>query len=658
MDPARQLHALHLGFRERLQPLLKEVQDRAEVELRKVEAGASTAAQAEMVANLVVLRHEALRHERAWQKNLGRAFAVWPRHAAVPVEEFSLVPEGELGTQLVGQSAIRALENRYAGILGIIDGRLWSLAARMGSPDRPPNPFAPHVLVDAFLDTFSPFECDPGLRPILLRHYERLCWDRLGEVYAWLNAELAAGGHAMDGGGSGAALLSQPVAGGSGGAWGGRDLVERRDGASWRTAGGSGVQREWSMQEFMAVLSLVQGEAMPVPPQDVPGSISRRLRQLLLAGGASLGLAHDTSRPSRRQDAAIDAVGILFDGLRGGAVLSAKAQQRLARLAAVYLRIAVEEPGVFREPAHAVWQVLSILVECWDANPGGSDEDAELHALADDISEALANRYQGEMVVFERALAALKAGNEPQQRRAAISERRAWQAVAGAERLEAARLEADAALAARVGGGQVLPAVFEFLSEVWRPSLVQAWLRQGSRSQRFADMLAVGDSLLQLDRDAGAARGAVVAQGLLALRPRLDACYAACGMDESASGEHLARLVAELGRPDAERVTPQITPLARSGAPAVVEGDEAEMPVGEGQVLVRRTPGQAPVWLRLAWISPLTRSGLLVNRQGVRQGLLPPQEMAEELASGALVARPAAGLVDAVLRTLPDLPAA
>lgn len=648
---------MHLGFRERLQPLLKEAQDRAEVELRKVEAGTSTAAQAEMVANLVVLRHDALRHERAWQENLGRAFAVWPRHAAVPVEEFSLVPEGELGAQLVGQSAIRALENRYAGILGIVDGRLWSLAARMGSPDRPPNPFAPQVLVDAFLDTFSAFECDPGLRPILLRHYERLCWDRLGEVYAWLNSELAARGHAMDGGGSGAALVSQPVAGGGAGGWGGRDLVERRDGASWRTAGGAGVQRDWNLQEFMAVLSLVQGEAMPVPPQDAPGSISRRLRQLLLAGGASLGLAHDTSRPSARQDAAIDAVGSLFDGLRGGAVLSPRAQQRLARLAAVYLRIAAEEPQAFSEPAHAIWQVLSILVECWDANPGESEEDAGLHALADDISEALANRYQGEMAVFDRALAALKAGHEPQQRRAAISERRAWQAVAGAERLEAARQEADQALAGRVEGVQVLPAVFEFLSEVWRQALVQAWLRQGPQSQRFTGMLAVGDSLMQLDRDAGAARGAVVAQGLLELRPRLNACYAACGMDESASGEHLARLVAELGRPDAERASPEITPLARSGSPAGAAMDEAGMPVDEGQVMVRRAHGQTPVWLRVAWVSPLTRSCLLVNRQGVRQELLSPEEIAAELASGALVARPVAGLVDAVLRTLPPLPA-
>ena len=682
--PARQLEALELGFRARLQPLLAESQARAEVELRREVADAPSAGASEALTNLVVLRQEALRHERDWQQRLGQAFAGWPRQVvASRLEGYALVSEGELHSQLIGQPAIEALERRFTDVLGVIEGRLWSLSAGLGGHGRPSNPFSPRIVVDAFLDTFNTGECDPALRQVLLRHYERLCGAHLGNAYAWINAEMAEAGHAMDGGSAGASLLSQPVHGG-GDAWPGHDALQPRA-SSWRDRGadqapadavrgnrirarvralrppvdGLAARRDFSDKEFVSVLSLVQGSETPPRPLAVPGSIGAYLRDALLAGAEDLGMPREFSAPSAAQDDAIDAIGGLFDGLRAGALLSPGAQARLARLAWPYLRLALEDPYLFDDPAHPATQLLSGLVQAWDANPAALGDEGELHALADRIADAVANEYHGDAVAFVRAFDALQAAREPLLRRAAIGERRAWQAILGGERLQAARSEADALLADRLRARRVLPSVAAFLSDAWRQSLAHAWLREGPGSPRFAEAVAVGDDLLRIDADAAAANGAAVAEGLIAIAPQLRACHAACGLDESAANGMLARLVAEVAHPDTERVHGEFTPLARAESASAAPRDANTHDLPEvGQVLLWKPDAtSAPTWLRLAWTSPLSGRHLLVTRQGARHGLLSSDEMADARASGRLVARPLADPVDAVLRALAGDPA-
>lgn len=684
--PARQLEALHHGFRARLQPLLAEAREAAERDLRRMVADAPTEECIEALANAVVLGHEALRQERRWQDHLGRGFAGWPKPAegAVRVQGFALVSEGELHAQLIGQPAIEALERRFANVLEIIDGRLWSLAARMGAQGRPANPFAPRALIDAFLDTYSATECDRVLRPILLRHYERLCGTALLDAYAWVNAGLAEGGYAMDGASAGTALVSQPIAGGGGqAAWPGHDALQPRS-SSWRnhgdpdderdpprrralrrhlrgpggTSAGPTAARDFSEQEFASVLSLLQGNETPPQPVPVAGSITAHLRDALRAGAEGLGLPSELAAPSERQRDAVDAVGALFDGLRAGAVLSDGADARLARLAWAWLRLALEDAELFDDPDHPAMHLLAGIVECWDANPAATDDEAELHALADRVADAVANDYHGDASVFATALDGLKRGCARLRRRADISERRTWQAILGNERLQAARRAADTLLAERFSGRRLTPQVAGFLSGPWRQSLVLAWLREGPTSTRHAEVVALADELVRIDAAAAAAQGNEVAEGLIALSPRLRACHAASGGDEADADEALARVVSALARPDAPRSTPEFIPLAHDD-----EGDDAlpgdlvaagEGPSRIGQVLLLADGegGGRPRWLRVAWTSPVTGRHLLVNRQGLRQALMPEAELEAALRRGDLVPRPEAGPVETVLQRL------
>lgn len=689
-----QLDALRKGFQARLLPLTPAMLAACEAELRpRAATDPSPAAIADALAALSIARHHAVVHERRWQAAIGHAFAGWPR-PPVPIDRgsgYSLVSDDELKAQLIGQPVIEALERRFVDVIDTIDSRLWSLAAALGGRVRPVNPFAPRVVVEAVLAAFPASEYDGELRQAMLRHYERLAGEGLGSVYAWINTELASGGFAMSGANDFTLLITQPAAttvvgeGRAHGALWGHDNALPPEASSWRgrgvdhglaaprastrgdllrermravrDAGGArAAQRELGGKEFLSVLSLLQGNETPAFTGGLPVATGPALRDNLLQGAANLGISSDDSSLSDLQHDAVDVVGALFDGLRFGAVLAPVAEARLVRLAYPYLRLALDDTALFDDLDHPAMVALAGIVELWDGNVAGTDVDAELHALADEAADVIANGYHGDLLAFDRANTLLDAGTEALRRRAESAERRAWQSLLGRERLQAARAEADRLLQARVSGRRISPLLAEFLGDQWRQSLVHAWLRDGPDSPRFRTLAEVGDAMLRIDEHAAQARGHEVAEGLIAVEQPLRACYLACGLDQSGANALLAALIAELARPDGQRIAPDILPLAgegaERGAPDVPPGPSA---LQEGQVVIARDADTGDVaWQRVAWISPLSGSVLLVNRQGMRQQVLAAAEAGAALAARALLPRPVLSPVESVLRSLAE----
>jgi hypothetical protein len=691
-SPSQFLDALKRGFAARLLPLLADAQAAVEAELRKRMAAEQAQDNlGDQLANLAFLRRDASRYERRWHERIGDSFADWPRRTAkaARLDAYALVSDDELQAQLIGQPVIEALERRFSDVLDIIDSRLWSLAASLGGESRPGNPFAPRALIEGLLTTFPIAECDAELRHALLRQYERLAGDRLGEIYTWINTQLADAGYAMSGTSDYATLIAQPAGGAAEGVdrtalWS-HDNALRPTESSWRKAraqdgdapdaargnllrqrmrairedaaeqaqAGAAARREFSDKEFLSVLSLQQGNETPARAATVVGAIGPHLRETLVQGAAGLGMSRDTSAPSAEQEDAIDLVGALFDGLRTRSTLSPEADIRLARLAWPYLRLALDDPYLFDEPDHPAMKVLSTLVSLWDGNAGAGELDVDLHVLANEVVDGVANDYHGNTMAFDRALATLESRLEPLRKRTEIAERRAWQSILGRERLQAARANADAQLALRLQDRVLLASVAEFLNDQWRQSLVHAWLREGTGSDRYCDALAVGDAIIAVDEDAAHARGRAVAEVLLALEQPLRDCYVACGLDESGANTLLAALVSEVAQPDAKRMPPEFTPLAGEPAQAPQDADAAPV-LAPGQTVLRHASGTAAQWLRVAWISPVSGRHLLVSRQGTREVLMSAVEVAAGIASGELLPRSALGPVEAVLQDLVD----
>ncbi|MCD9033677.1 DUF1631 domain-containing protein [Luteimonas sp. Y-2-2-4F] len=682
MAPAQCLDALRRGAAVRMAPLLLEAMTSLRRELdAAVQQEPTPPGLPEDRADLLVLIRHAAAHERRWLAYFAAAFDGWPQAAErADAGAFSLVSDDELQSQLIGEPAIAALERRCADVLDTIDRRLHSLAARLGGAGPPRNPLGPRNAVSSLLRAVSPHDCNPRLRAALLRHYERRAGERLGEVYAWCNAQLAAAGYALSSGSEAEALLGAhvPVAGRSA-VWSegnalpprastwraapvpaapqaaaeaarGRALRERLRRAPATADAGARALRE---EELQALLSLLQAEPDALGRAHRGAGTARALREGLREAGERIGIQRDSARPAQAQDDAIELVGRLFDALAGDHLLSAAAHERLAALALPYLRLALQAPSLIDDaPPHPALQALDALIGCWDANPRASAAEQAQHALADEVAQALIEDYHGDDALFARALERLERGLAPIRRRAEAAEKRTWQALQGRERLAAARRDADAQLGALFAAGPLRDGVADFLAGPWRQLLVQAWLREGAGSPGHADALALGEALVRLDAEAAAGAGAVVAGGLLRIEPRLRACCAAFGLEGEGAARRLAELVGELARPDAARAPGRAEPLA-GGADAVPAADPGSAPaLAIGTVLVRAADEGGMARLRLAWRSEASGLHLLTNPQGGRELLLDGAGLQAALDAGALRPRPPEGPVEAALRRL------
>lgn len=683
---AQLVQSLCHGMLGSLQPLLlASVTAERDGLARAVAAGSAPAGASDDLANLNIIARDITSYERRWRARFDRILQGWPRPATGGQAAFSLVSDDQLQGQLISQPVAEALSHRHADILDALDRRLWTLAAALGAEQRPDNPFAPRELVDAFLETFPPADCGAGLRAALLRRFERLAAARLGAAYDWCNRQLAEAGLALAGTSDYAALAVTMVAGQRPAphaarlqVWGADNALEPVR-ASWRAtapddspAGESirgaalrhaarlrreraGRHRPPGMrvlrnEEFLAVLSLLQVESAPL--RGVGAGHAAAARKALATTAESLGIDSSTATLSAEQDDVVDVVGSLFDALANGHVLQPEARQSLACLMLPFLRMALEDARLFECGQPAAMRLLARVVELWDGNGRTSGLEAQLHALADTAAREVVADYHGDGAVVAGAMERLESAMSPLLRRASISERRAWQAIEGGERLEAARLAADREYAARVDGRLLLPAVAAFLQEHWRQVLVQAWLRAGPGSQRFAEMAVLGDDLVRLDGVAAGGEGASVAAALIELQPKLRGCCQACGLDAPAAETVIATLVGELALPDAARLPHGFTPLAKAPPADAQPGAAPCHDLQPPRRLVHAGGDGPPRALRLAWRSPLSHRFLLVNAQGTREYLLDGAELASMMADGRLLLRPVEDPVEAALQQM------
>lgn len=685
--PAQLMDSLRREAAARLLPLLGEglraERDRLQREHEDPATSARTSeAVAEDLTGLTVLSAELIRHEHQWQKALADVFSVWPEPPAAHQRSgYSLLSDDELQAQLIGQPVAEALDRRFESARDVIDRRLYTLAARLQYRTRPSNPLAARFLVDAFLRAFEAGDCGRRLRAALLRRHEALLERELMALYAWCNTRLGDAGCALAGDSDQAVLIAG--LGGHAGAvpasktrlWEqGNAVVQAGAGASpvtqadaprgnllrryarrqrdARRAELDAAARTFRREEFLSMLALLQADrALPPGP-----SHAARMREGLYIVAARLGTDRNEVAFDGEQDDALTLIGALFDLLAARHHLEPAARERLALLTLPWLQLALDDPHLFEASSPPAMQLLSLLVDLWDGSDAGDPQSVELQALADRVADAVLDGPLGDGRVFAAQLAQIDAALAASRRRAEAVERRTWQALRGRERLEAARRQARLELERRLEGRALLPSVAGFLDVEWRQALAQAWLREGADSDRYREVLSLGDALIESDGLAAQDGGSAVADRLLGMLPALRECCAQHGADAGATETRLAGLVAEHASPT-PRQTHAPTPPGEDDAPLLPDDADpqaglADTTFAEGQRFVRTDGVGASRTLRLAWRSSLSGACLLVNATGARELLLMPAALRAMVDAGQLRPRPSGGAVAGALATL------
>ena len=638
--PEQALGELRKGIGDRVVPWMRDALDAA---LREMDARASANPPSQTLvedrADLSLLLRDVPVYERRWHEQIDALLEGWPQFKAIGGGELALMGEHDLRVQLVGAPVIDALEHRFENAVDLLDRRLYTLAAAMGAHARPRNPFAPRALAESFLHSFTVLDSSARVHALALRHFSRLASERLAAVYQWCNACMAEAGYELSSGSEGAFLPGAPTgqpdlrAGAPASpdreapdALRGNLLRLRRD-----RVGVDGA-REMRQEELLAILALLQADYDPAAsPVDGAAGSAAALRLALERVGAGIGIAHGSAAPSPWQEASIEAVGRLLDALAESSALAPASRRLLLRMAPPLLRFALESPGFFDDAGHPALRVLSRVVWLWDGNPRQGPVESEQQRIADEAARALLGEQQANAAAMQRVAERMEAEVDGLRRRAEAASTRLWQSMRGRERLEAARAEADRQLA-RVYALAPLPAALAgFLSERWRPWLVQIWLRDGGDSARFAEAVALGERMVALDAESD---GRALATGLHRIEPLLRDCVAISGLQDDGATAELSGVVAEYADPDAPTAPRTMEPIA-AGAAAAAEGAATEG-IAAGDRFALSLPDGSVQALTLAWLSPLSGTALLVDAQGARQRLLDAAGLRAAMDSGEL----------------------
>ena len=429
-------------------------------------------------------------------------------------------------------------------------------------------------------------------------------------------------------------------------------------------------------EDLLNIARLLQGDD-PTPfvralAGDGKYQLAMALREEILGGIRQLGLDPAETAFSNDEEDAIDLIGILFQSLFEANELLHRARAMYGRLVVPYFKVALTDDSMFNRRSHPARRLLDALTEACDGNAGETPQDRETLDRAEKAVERVVSEYDDDPAIFELAATELRDQLDQQRKRSELAEKRTAEAIHGRERLAHARRAAEGLVASRVTDRPLTEAIAHFLDGQWRHYLTQTWLRDGADSARHRAAIALGDAMVQVDTDAAHARGAVVADQLLALQAPLVDCYSSCGFDAGSARDSMARIIAALGLPDTVRKAhqPHVEDNDTEAAdddrkPAslrVVGGiDTLEFDPAIAARMRRLRPGQGLRLVdedgresaaRVAWISPLTSRLLIVNRRGVRKMVVSPEELAVLVGRGQAIVRSVDGPFDEAMKQL------
>jgi hypothetical protein len=409
-------------------------------------------------------------------------------------------------------------------------------------------------------------------------------------------------------------------------------------------------------EELQRALAVVQSHRADAEAHATPYT-GEELREQILAVLRPAAAPERTYRFDEADGDTIDLIARLIATLVEDVPADGIVRRMLVRLQVPVLRVALRDKSFFTDKTHPARQWLDAVVEAgraWVDETEG-EADAELGELLQQWVARIAADQANATARFAEATTELAQRLETATRKSEAAERRRVEAARGREKLELARTQALAAVAARLAAarpGRLLQALLE---GAWTDALMLSLLRDGEASLSYARRLAVVDELLghAAEGEAGPERAAPVElrndlhaglsevglpdEEIQAVLQRLFGATAAGAEPGLSLTELLIRLRHRTRRDGEETgapVTPAPPPDAAPLAPAEHEALHRVLALPAGAWFAFAVDGRR-VRRKLAWYSPQTRQCLFVNRRGVPVAGASLDELARQLARGA-----------------------
>jgi len=611
--------------------------------------------------------------------------------AAARSGQLSLVDDSELEESLAVASMVSKADGRLSGALHALNQRLAVICGGHRIDDGN-NPLGPAALAHAFRAALREMDVDIKVRLIILKLFERYVLAGLDALYHEVNTLLMQAGvlphlrytfarAAGESGEAGTQEAHAVVAAASAAVLADESaglhaelmhtltalLASRRQGRSADTMSSGAQITSLTPAELLGALTLLQGEAAPLPAQPVPlasdeaAHMVQRLKDELMNQIRRLS-GESRSHVSGADEDTIDLVGMLFEYILQDRTIPAPMQVLLARLQIPYLKVAILDRRMFAHASHPARRLLDLLADTAKGWSEESDRDRRLYDKTKGVVEALLSDFDDDIGVFDRQLADFTAFVENNRKRAELAEQRAAEAARGRERLQEARRRAAREIVTRMEG-HPLPALLQgVLTRPWANYLVLVLLRQGEQSPEFHSALRFVDEFVEsAQTPQGEHQRTLLRERLPWLEKTLRQGLTTVAFQEP----DLRRLLddlqdfwrRQLGEAPAAAAPAEIEivePLPAAEGVAEILGEEAAEPAAaeetpatdDSESLQAVRALKVGAWIefvdeagtreraKLSWISPISGKYLFVNRRGLKVADRSVQQLANELHEG------------------------
>lgn len=396
------------------------------------------------------------------------------------------------------------------------------------------------------------------------------------------------------------------------------------------------LQRPIAKSETLAMLDRLQHgsgntnavlEAIGKPDGSIAETIKRELLQSAKQSGLTQGDEQAELAPS--EETAVQLAGNLFEVMLKDRPYGDAVAPVLAQMVMPFVRAAVTDPQLFLERHHPARELLNTVSEACEDNLGETPQEREMLSQVETAVQRISEEYNGDVSSFQSVQAQLNSQMQVHRRRAQMSEKRASEAQQGQERLEIARMQATTVVNNVIRQYALPPALRTFFKTEWLHHLSVTSLRKGKDSDAFTGASRIAQPWIDL-LDMASLGEPLPLSHLDTLESSTQEVLASSGIIGEAAIDHYQTLINSVSEWTEEIVTTEDTVSEAEAPPVAVASSFATGNTEVSATLMETPANQAPV------VSGSAEAGLLEDIQDPVQSLRPTEEELQEVDSYTL----------------------
>ncbi len=230
------------------------------------------------------------------------------------------------------------------------------------------------------------------------------------------------------------------------------------------------------------------------------GSIAETIKRELLQSAKQAGLTQDSEQGTLEpaDETAVQLAGNLFEVMLKDRPYGDAVAPVLAQMVMPFVRAAVSDPQLFLERHHPARELLNTVSEACEDNMGETPQEREMLSQVESAVQRISEEYDGDISKFQSVQAQLNSQMQVHRRRAQMSEKRASEAQQGQERLEIARMQATT-IVNNIVRQYALPSTLRhFFRTEWMHHLSVTALRKGKDSDAFINASRIAQPWIDL----------------------------------------------------------------------------------------------------------------------------------------------------------------